>query len=60
MAERGSSGWEACAEAEEFDRNPKQPMVPVVFRKLALLGGSFPTVRATAVGWDAKRDAVST
>jgi len=55
--ERGFSE-EVFSEAEESNGNLKQPMVHAVFSKISSLEGSFPTVRAPAVGQDVERDAV--
>ena len=56
--ERGLSDG-ALSEVEESDRNLKRPMVYAVFFESQLFfRGSFPTVRATAVGRDAEWNAV--
>jgi len=54
--ERGFSD-RAVSEAEEFDKNPKRPIMYAVTES-RLSRGSFPAVRATAVGRDAERNAV--
>ncbi len=56
-AERGSSGLEAYAEAEESNGSPN-PMVCVAFLRISSLRRSSPTVRATVVGWDAGQNVV--
>jgi len=58
VEERGSSGSEACAEAEESNGSPNQPMMCATFSRISSLGGSFPTVRATVVGQDTERNTV--
>ena len=40
-AERGSLRSEVCAEAEESDRSPNQPMVCAMFLRISSLGDPF-------------------
>ena len=40
-AERGSSESEACAEAEESDGSPNQPMMCATFLRISSLGDPF-------------------
>jgi len=41
VAERGSSGLEVCAEAEESDGSPNWPMVCATFSRISSLGDPF-------------------